>query len=154
MSKVLTVCLVHEHPRLLLGLKKRGFGEGRWNGFGGKVQAGETIEEGAKRELMEEAGIEASDLEKVGLIEFEFDGNPEIMEVHFFRVNGYSGEPAESEEMRPQWFDVNEIPFDEMWPDDRYWIPLFLQNKKFKGKIFFKDQNTIVNTDLIEVDNL
>ena len=48
-NKVLTLAFVRESTRVLLGLKKRGFGEGRWNGFGGKVQLGETIEAGAVR---------------------------------------------------------------------------------------------------------
>ena len=48
-NKILTLLFVLEPGRVLLGMKKRGFGMGRWNGFGGKVQAGETIEEGAIR---------------------------------------------------------------------------------------------------------
>ncbi|XP_032115703.1 7,8-dihydro-8-oxoguanine triphosphatase isoform X1 [Sapajus apella] len=48
-SRLYTLVLVLQPQRVLLGMKKRGFGAGRWNGFGGKVQEGETIEEGAKR---------------------------------------------------------------------------------------------------------
>lgn len=48
-KKLLTLVLVVEPRRVLLGMKKRGFGAGKWNGFGGKVQTGETIEQGARR---------------------------------------------------------------------------------------------------------
>ena len=48
-NKVLTLVFVQNDNKTLLGLKKRGFGKGRWNGFGGKVEKGETIVEGAKR---------------------------------------------------------------------------------------------------------
>ncbi len=48
-NKLLTLAFVRESSRILLGYKKRGFGAGRWNGFGGKVQKGETIQEGALR---------------------------------------------------------------------------------------------------------
>ena len=48
-NKVLTLVLIREASRILLGMKKRGFGVNRWNGFGGKVEAGETIAQGAKR---------------------------------------------------------------------------------------------------------
>lgn len=48
-SKLLTLVMVVQPGRVLLGMKKRGFGAGRWNGFGGKVQAGETIEDAARR---------------------------------------------------------------------------------------------------------
>jgi 8-oxo-dGTP diphosphatase/2-hydroxy-dATP diphosphatase len=86
-------------------------GAGRWNGFGGKVEAGETIEEGARREFLEEAGIHVPTIENAGLIEFEFQGNPEILEVHIFRAREHQGEPMESEEMLPKWFFLDEIPF-------------------------------------------
>jgi len=48
-NKLLTLLFVVEPDRVLLGQKKPGFGGGRWNGFGGKVDQGETIEEAAKR---------------------------------------------------------------------------------------------------------
>lgn len=154
MKKLLTLCIVHQHPNVLLGMKKRGFGAGRWNGFGGKVSEGETIEDAAKREMMEEAGIDISDINKVGIIEFEFQGNPEILQVHIFRADNFSGDPTESEEMKPQWFHVDEIPFAEMWPDDIHWIPLFLEGKKFKGKFLFGEGDSILEQELLEVEEV
>jgi 8-oxo-dGTP diphosphatase/2-hydroxy-dATP diphosphatase len=151
MKKILTLCIIHQHPKILLGMKKRGFGVGRWNGFGGKVDLTETIEEAAKRELQEEAGIIADNLEKVGIVDFEFKGNPEILEVHIFRSDSFLGEPTESEEMKPEWFHIDEIPFKEMWPDDIHWMPLLLGGKKFKGKFFFGESDVIIEKNLIEV---
>lgn len=135
-------------------MKKRGFGAGRWNGFGGKVASGEAVENAAKREVHEEAGIEVKDLEKAGVIEFEFQGNPEILEVHVFRAGGFLGNPVESEEMKPQWFHVDEIPLDEMWPDDKYWLPLFLQGKKFTGKFIFGPADSILEYELSEAEKI
>lgn len=154
MKKLLTLCLIHQHPNILLGMKKRGFGAGRWNGFGGKVAAGETTEEAAKREIKEEAGIEAEKLNKVGILEFEFRGDSEILQVHIFKTNHFLGEPTESEEMKPRWFSVDQIPFDEMWPDDKLWVPLFLKGKKFKGKFLFGESDIILEQNLAEVDHL
>jgi len=57
--------------------------------------------------------------------------------VHFYRVTKYEGEPVETEEMKPVWFNQNEIPFEEMWADDKYWMPLFLRGKKFVGEFHF-----------------
>ena len=151
MKKLLTLTIIHQHPNVLLGMKKRGFGAGRWNGFGGKVSSEETIDSAAKRELQEEAGIEATHMNKVGIIKFEFKGNPEILEVHIFKSEKFSGEPRESEEMKPQWFHVDEIPFKEMWPDDIYWMPLFLDNKMFKGKFLFGESDVILEKELSEV---
>ena len=148
MKKILTLCIVHQHPRVLLGLKKRGFGMGRWNGFGGKMHDGETIEEAAHRELTEEAGIVAFDLNKLGILEFSWEGKPEILEVHIFKVNEFSGEPEESEEMKPQWFKIDQIPYELMWPDDRYWMHLFLENKKFKGRFLFGENDVVLEHNL------
>lgn len=116
----------HVSPQILLGMKKRGFGEGHFNGFGGKVEPGETIAEGAARELEEEAGIKCPDLKRTGQIEFVFEGDPCMMEVHVYCGSQVVGEPTESEEMAPQWFPLDGIPLDTMWPDDEEWFPTML----------------------------
>jgi len=148
-----TLCFVYEHPRILLGMKKRDFGKGKWNGFGGKVMA-ETLEDAARRETREECGLEIKSMEKRGILEFEFVNNPELIQVHVFQVLEYSGEPSESEEMRPKWFHIDEIPFAEMWPDDVYWMPLFLRGKKFRGKFTFGEGGEILEKELEEVEKL
>ncbi len=153
MNKILTLCIIHQHPKILLGMKKRGHGEGMWNGFGGKVEKGETIEEAAKREMKEEAGVEISKINKLGIIEFESQGDSEILEVHIFRVKEFEGVPVESEEMKPKWFNVDEIPFDQMWPDDKYWLPLLLKEKRFKGKFLFNKSNEIIDFSLLEINS-
>ena len=144
-KKILTLCIVHQHPRVLLGMKKRGFGEGKWNGFGGKVEPGERIIDAARRELREEAGIEVADLTRAGVVEFEFKGNPEILRVHIFKTNEFYGTPQESEEMRPQWFHLDKIPFSKMWPDDAHWLPLVLAGKQIKAKFWFEGFDKIID---------
>lgn len=153
-KKQLTLTLVRRGSRLLLGMKKRGFGEGRWNGFGGKVMQGETVETAAVRELYEESGIIAEALEKVGVLHFQFATRPkEELEVHVFGVGRYTGEPVESEEMRPEWFSVDALPFADMWPDDIFWMPLFLAGKKFKGRFMFGEHDMILEQVLEAVPN-
>lgn len=152
MRKILTLCLVLRENRILLGMKKRGFGAGRWNGFGGKVEAGETIEVAAKRETEEECGIVITEMEKVGIHEFEFENaRGDILEVHVFRVDTWTGEPRETEEMRPQWFTTDAIPYDEMWPDDIHWVPVFLTGKKFRTKFLFGEGDAILETEVVPV---
>jgi 8-oxo-dGTP diphosphatase/2-hydroxy-dATP diphosphatase len=151
---VTTLCVVHQHPRVLLGMKKRGFGAGRWNGFGGKLMPGESIKEAAWREMKEEAGVEVKNHEKVGIIHFEWKGNEETMEMHVFRADNFTGEPVESEEMKPEWFFIDEIPFHAMWPDDIYWMPLFLKGKKFKGKFLFGEGDVVLQKELEEVGEI
>jgi len=149
--KILTLCIVQREDRVLLGMKKRGFGRDQWNGFGGKLKEGEGLLEATKREVLEEAGISLKEFEERGVLEFEFLGNPEILEVHVFKALDFEGEPQETEEMKPQWFFVKKIPFESMWPDDKYWYPLFLEGKRFKGRFLFKDQGTIQEYSLEEL---
>lgn len=137
MKKILTLCMVIKDNQILLGMKKRGFGVGRWNGFGGKVEEGETIDQGAYRELNEEIGIQALSMQKVGILDFSFENDPKILEVHVFKINEFLGNPEESEEMKPGWFSFENIPFEQMWSDDKYWFPYLLNNKLFKGAFLF-----------------
>lgn len=151
MRKILTLCLAVKDGRVLLGMKKRGFGSGRWNGFGGKIEAGETIEEGAKREMLEECGVVIDQMEEVGIHEFEFEKNRgEILEVHVFRVDAWSGEPTETEEMRPEWFAFADIPYDTMWPDDRFWLPIFLAGKRFRTRFLFGEGDVVLEQSIEE----
>ncbi len=154
--KQMTLLIVQKNNRVLLGMKKRGFGAGRWNGFGGKVEPSETIEAAARREVKEEAGIEVNGLEKMGVINFDFKNKPGILQVNIFKSVDFSGEPAESEEMKPQWFDLDKIPFNEMFPDDIHWMPLFLADKKFTGRFLFGEGegNTILEQELKIIESI
>ena len=141
-------------------MKKRRFGVGQWNGFGGKVEEGETIEEAAIRELKEEAGIDVKDLNKFGIVNFEFQDGSKTAEVHIFKSNNFEGQIVETEEMRPQWFDIDKLPYNDMWPADAYWLPLVLEDKKFKGRFYYDHPTTpecasvILEQELIEVEEI
>ncbi|KAJ1920710.1 hypothetical protein H4219_001109 [Mycoemilia scoparia] len=140
----LVYVLNKDKTKILLGLKKRGFGKGRWNGFGGKVEKGETIEQGALRELKEESNLDAKNLEKKGVIYFKFEGDPVIMDVHLYTTTDVSGDLIETDEMLPKWYNVSDLPYSSMWPDDPIWHPWFFEGKIFTVKFFFKaDLETI-----------
>lgn len=141
-NKILTLCIIEKHGRILLGMKKRGFGTGRWNGFGGKVQDDESIEESAKRETFEETGLTARSLSQAGTIVFKFKDGTGIHEVHVFRCSDFEGEEKESEEMKPQWFAVDQIPYEDMWPADSYWLPYLIEGKNFKATFIYDRPST------------
>jgi len=141
----LTVAIVRRAGSVLLGYKKTGFGAGRWNGFGGKVEAGETIAQAASRELLEESGLVAKTIVQYGVQYATFTERTDMSDlsapadrarrrltIHLFRVDDFSGEPIETREMKPQWFAVDDIPYDLMWADDKYWLPLLLAGTNFQ----------------------
>jgi 8-oxo-dGTP diphosphatase/2-hydroxy-dATP diphosphatase len=148
MSKILTLCIIAEPDRILLGMKKRGFGAGKWNGFGGKVGSDESIEDAAKREVFEECGLTVESMRPASILEFTFEGQGGILEVHLFLVHSWSGTVTESEEMKPQWFAIDSIPYAEMWPDDVFWLPSCLQGKICNGAFHFAADGSVARQTL------
>lgn len=115
---------------LWLGMKNRGFGAGKWNGFGGKLEADETVRQATVRELREESGMETKVeyLIPVAVLQFTFPHKPDWDQiVHVFFTETYRGDPVESEEMSPSYFDADDVPYDKMWEDDVFWLPIVLR---------------------------
>jgi 8-oxo-dGTP pyrophosphatase MutT (NUDIX family) len=148
--------LLDPRGRYLLLLKARDrFGGGFWNAPGGKIEKNETPEDAARREVLEETGLKVVELEYFGLLEFYFGsskGRPD-WRVHVFRSTRFEGEifattneKGEVEMLR--WFLEGEIPYEQMWEDDRYWFPFFQSGKKFYGRFeYSSDSKTLLNAE-------
>lgn len=151
-----TLCFLTRPGEVLLAMKKRGFGAGKWNGIGGKVIPGETIPLAALREMNEEIGITTGEdqLESRGTIDFYFPHKPEWNQrLHIFFVKTWNGEPAESEEMRPLWYTHGAIPYADMWIDDIHWLPQVLAGKSIRATFRFKHgfDNQLEHIDVKEI---
>ncbi len=134
---------------ICLGMKKRRFGAGRYNGVGGKLLEGESIEQALIRETKEEIDVTIKEMHKVAILDFSFANKPEWnQQVHTFFCTVWDGVPTESEEMKPDWFPVDAIPFDRMWPDDIFWLPRVLKGEFIKGKFTFGDNDVILDQQL------
>lgn len=130
--------------KVCLALKKRGFGKGWHNGYGGKVEKGESILVSARRELREESLVEALSLEKRAELTFKFIKTGKVIVSHVFWCEKFKGQPRETGEMKPFWFDFNKIPYHKMWPDDLFWMQTFLADKKFKAEFEFLDDTPVI----------
>ncbi len=127
---------------ILLIRKKRGFGAGKINGPGGKVDPGETPLESALRETEEELGVRPLDAELRGVLHFQFrDGFS--LHCSVFLASEFDGEPHETDEAIPLWTPLDAIPYDEMWADDRHWLPLLLRGETFAGYFEFDDEELL-----------
>ena len=118
---------------VLLGHKKTGLGTGKIVGLGGHVEPGESPAEATAREVKEESGINvtAGALSELAHVTFLFPTRPSWdMDVVVFASADWSGEPAETEEIRPEWFPVTALPFDHMWEDARHWLPRVLAGER------------------------
>ncbi len=131
------VHIIHD-DKILLHYKKRGHGAGKWNGVGGKIEPGESPEMCAHREAVEEMGVDIKNVELAGKIKFH-DVMGEDWLVYVFRAE-IDGTPTESEESYPRWFPVTEIPYEDMWGDDRYWLPLVINNLSFDAEFWFQGE--------------
>jgi len=129
MVSVETLLYIVKHGKVLLIEKKRGLGEGLYNGVGGKVEGKETPEQAVIRECVEEVGVVPKNIEWMGVIEFYNDGSL-YGYVHIFIADDYEGTLRESAEAKPVWFDIDDLPFDRMWEDDKFWLPLVLLKRR------------------------
>jgi 8-oxo-dGTP pyrophosphatase MutT (NUDIX family) len=129
---------------ICLPMKKRGFGVGRYNGVGGKVNPMEPIEAAARREAFEEIGVDVGDMTKVAELTFTFPHHEDWNQVvHAYVSPDWKGEITESEEMKPHWFAVADIPYKEMWPDDIFWLPKVLTGELVKARFTFGEGDVI-----------
>ena|GEM_PF-395112 len=137
---------------ILLAMKKRGFGQGHWNGVGGKRETGETIEQTAIRECQEEINVIPTDIKHVATLDFHFppDKSDWDMQAYVYLCSTWQGEPTETEEMKPKWYKFADVPYDKMWTDDNYWLPQVLDGKFVTAKFIF-DSNDNVKDYIINV---
>ena len=159
-----TLCFLikegREDKELLLAMKKKGFGQGKWNGVGGKFdfERDKGIFEAAIREMEEEIGVKIKKPEKLAILNFSYpyllNSEEKEWQVHVFFAKEWQGEPIESEEMKPKWFKLNEIPFNQMWPDDKFWLPKVLDGEKVKANFIFKEGENISSYDIKIVNRL
>lgn len=145
-----TLVFLVKSNEILLGMKKRGFGSGRWNGIGGKVEAGEDIERAMVRECEEEIGVTPVHYEKVAVHELLIAGEQPDIELHTYVSRGWKGEPKETDEMAPQWFKFADIPYDAMWEDDIYWLPQILEGQKLHTHFTFSEDEHMLTAKVHE----
>ena len=160
--KEATICLLvkgnQKDKEILLAMKKRGFGVGKWNAVGGKIdfeKGDKNVIDAAIRETEEEIGVQVKELEKVAILNFTFPYNRAWDQtVHVFLAQNWEKEPVESEEMAPRWFKIHEIPYDKMWDDDKVWLPNILEGKKLKADFIFKEGEVLSSQNVKIIEKL
>ncbi len=153
-EKTCTLLFLVRDGEILLADKKRGFGKDLINGIGGKIEQGETIEQALLRETNEEIAVTPMRYRKVAEHNFRQDEgkDPWRMYVHVYLCDEWQGKPSETDEMRPRWYKLEDIPYAEMWADDEFWLPQVLAGKKVYGEFSFNEQNQLLkhNVEIVE----
>jgi 8-oxo-dGTP diphosphatase len=154
---VSTLIFLLRDDEILLGMKKRGLGSNRWNGAGGKVEPGESIEQGLIRECQEEISVTPTLFHKVAENDFLMDSDTAEMwhmYVHVYIATKWQGTPTESEELAPRWFKLSDIPYETMWEDDRFWLPQVLDGKLLRTEFSFNVSEKLLTKSVTEVESL
>lgn len=141
-----TLVYLLKESKILLAYKKTGLGKDKWNGPGGKCKSNENYLQAAIRETKEEIMVIPISLERVAMLNFSSPQNPEYShKVCVFLVKDWKGIPKETEEMKPKWFKISKIPYQKMWPDDIYWLPIVLSGKKLRAKFEFDKEESLLS---------
>lgn len=138
--------------QVLLGHKKTGLGTGKIVGLGGHVEECESPAEAAAREVKEESGIHVTQgaLREMAHVTFLFPACPRWdMVVSVFTAADWTGQAAETREIRPEWFGVTDLPLARMWDDARYWLPRVLAGERLSATFSYAaDCETVATADL------
>jgi|GEM_PF-300491 predicted adenylyl cyclase CyaB len=141
-----TLLFLIQNNQILLGYKKRGFSGGKLSGVGGKVAPGETAEQAAVRESQEKIGVTPTYFSKVADFDFDewYKGRRERIHTQVFVCEEWTGDPLESDEMRPEWHACDNLPFTQMWQDYSYWLPQVTAGDRVKGTFEYDQDNTLL----------
>jgi len=137
-----TLLFVIRDGQVLLIHKKRGLGKGKINGPGGRIDPGETPEQAAVRECQEELCITPKNVEYCGRHKFQFVDGYSI-HVWVYRAGEYDGTPTETDEAIPLWFELDQVPYEKMWEDDKFWLPLVFDRQQFSTRWIFDDDKML-----------
>ncbi|MDD4931796.1 MAG: NUDIX domain-containing protein [Candidatus Colwellbacteria bacterium] len=156
-----TLCFPVAGDKVLMARKKGKIGKDCWNGYGGGIEKGEIPIQTAPRELFEESKLIArsEDMMKVAIIDFhneKTDGEKFICRVHIYFLRQWTGDVCSTEEMvDPTWFYRDNLPFEEMMPADKEWLPIVLSGKKIMAKAYLGpfQKTLLAKMEIMEVDS-
>jgi len=142
--KLATLCYVIDKKRnstlmIFRNKKQNDYHEGKWNGLGGKFEAGETPEECAIREIEEESGLIVKSIKMKGFITFPLFDGVDDWYVFLFTADDFSGELIDSPEGQLDWIQNEKLTEIGLWDGDRIFIPWLFEDKFFSAKFNYKD---------------
>ena len=137
-----TLMFFQRAGEVLLIRKKRGLGAGKITAPGGKLEPMETAMACAIRETAEEVGLMVSEAGQIARLKYQFtDGL--ALQVEVFTSHAATGRLRETSEGTPLWFPKTELPYQEMWADDIFWLPRAFAGERLCGHFLFEDDRIL-----------
>ncbi len=126
MKNTTLIYLERDHKYLMMyrGRKPHDPNAGKWIGIGGKIEEGETPEECAIRETLEETGITLDSLTFRGIV-FFINTKYETEYMYLYTSTEFDGaDPTDCDEGDLRWIDIDEIGSLSLWEGDRIFLDL------------------------------
>jgi 8-oxo-dGTP diphosphatase len=140
--KLATLCYLRQGGCTLMvhrNKKPNDMHAGKWNGLGGKLEPGETPEECATREVLEESGLQVLRWRYCGLLTFPGFANDEDWYAFVFVSSKFEGRLIDSPEGDLAWIADADLPALNLWEGDRIFMPWLDQASLFSGKFVYHD---------------
>lgn len=148
MRQLATLCYVRRHGRTLMlhRIKKSGDVHfGKWNGLGGKLEPGETPEEGVVREVWEESGLKVVRPVWKGFLTFPGFAEEEDWYVFVFEATRFSGRLKEGPEGHLAWIKDDQVLKLPLWEGDRYFLRWLRSRHFFSGKLVYRRNKLVTH---------
>lgn len=140
--KELSVCHVFKNGSLLLIKTADGINKDKWNAPGGEIVQGEKPNKAAMKYLYQQTGLYSTKVADHGTVRLALSGKSDFSyKLHIFSTKSAAGELKPNIQGEAKWFNLTDIPYFDMWADDRYWINLVMQGKQFDADFFFDEKN-------------
>jgi len=139
--KLATLCYLRQngHTLMVHRIKKQNdMHQGKWNGLGGKLEAGESPEECAMREIAEESGLQVSNLELKGILTFPAFDEIEDWYCFVFTARASTGDLIESSEGDLRWVPDGDLLSLTLWEGDRIFLPWLERDGIFSAKFVYE----------------
>ncbi|MBN1700119.1 MAG: NUDIX domain-containing protein [Spirochaetales bacterium] len=142
------LCFIVDNGRVLLIRKKKGLGAGKIDAPGGRLEAGETAIEAARRETEEEIGLVPEDVREKAELRFYFLSGYSLFCTVFFAYR-WTGTMKETDEATPFWMLKEDIPYDNMWEDARLWLPPLLGGETLDGYFIYSKNEKLLDNMVV-----
>ena len=150
MVQLATICYIDNGREFLMlhrNKKPNDVHAGKWIGVGGKLERGETPQDCAAREILEEKGLKAKPVLKgiITLPEFTPDLD---WYTYVFKVTEFEGELIDCNEGTLEWVPYDQVLSKPTWEGDHTFVEWLLEDKPFFSAKFVYDGDKLLDTQV------